>query len=46
MNFKKPNSSGVPKPDIYEMVTTRILEKLGQGQISWQKPWNVKTGST
>lgn len=45
MNFKKPNSSGAPKPDIYEMVTTRILEKLEQGQIPWQKPWDIKTGS-
>ena len=45
MKFKKPNSSSVPKPDIYEMVTTRILEKLEQGHIPWQKPWDIKTGS-
>jgi antirestriction protein ArdC len=45
MNFKKPGASSAPKPDIYEMVTTKILEKLEQGQIPWQKPWNIKTGS-
>ena len=45
MNFKKPSSSSAPKPDIYAMVTTRILEKLEQGHIPWQKPWDIKTGS-
>jgi len=31
--------------DLYEAVTNKILEKLEQGEIPWQKPWNVKTGA-
>lgn len=42
MAYKK--SSSEPKIDIYEIVTNKILEKLEQGQIPWQKPWNIKTG--
>lgn len=42
MAFKKPSSD---KPDIYETVTNKILEKLEQGHVPWQKPWDIKTGA-
>lgn len=44
MKFKKPAAT-TTKPDIYATVTSKILEKLEQGQIPWQKPWNIKTGA-
>lgn len=43
MAFKK--TVCLDKPDIYETVTNRILSKLEQGQIPWQKPWDIKTGT-
>ena len=44
MSLKSSKSTGT-KVDIYEVVTNRILEKMEQGQIPWQKPWDIKTGA-
>lgn len=41
---KKTYQKPAVKIDVYEIVTNRILEKLEQGQVPWQKPWNIKTG--
>ena len=30
------------KKDVYQIITDRILEAMGQGQIPWQRPWNGK----
>ena len=30
---------------VYEVVTARILEKLEQGTVPWQKPWTAAGGS-
>ena len=43
MAYNKKSSSE-PKIDVYEIVTNKILEKLEQGQVPWQKPWDIKTG--
>jgi len=29
------------KDDIYTMITDRVIEKLKQGVVAWQKPWNT-----
>ena len=33
------------KIDLYEAVTAKVLEKLEQGVVPWQKPWNSKVGA-
>lgn len=30
---------------VYQIVTDRILAKLSEGAIPWQKPWNVEAGA-
>lgn len=40
MAVKKTN-----RVDIYDIVTQKILDKLENGTVPWQKPWNVKTGA-
>ena len=46
MNFKKPTSKKPEtKFDLYETITNQIIEKLEQGVIPWQKPWNNKVGA-
>jgi antirestriction protein ArdC len=40
MAFKKSTE----KVDIYQMVTDRIIAKLEQGVVPWEKPWNAKVG--
>src|ERR1044072_5575266 len=29
---------------VYDLITERIVEKLQQGTIPWQKPWNSAAG--
>lgn len=46
MKYKKPaNKNAEAKFDLYETVTNQIIEKLEQGVIPWQKPWNSKVGA-
>ena len=46
MSYKKPaNRKPETKFDLYETVTNQIIEKLEQGVIPWQKPWNSKVGA-
>lgn len=33
------------KPSVYEIVTSRIMDKLNEGVIPWLKPWNARTSS-
>jgi antirestriction protein ArdC len=33
-----------PKVTVYERVTERITELLGQGVVPWQKPWHAEVG--
>ena len=30
--------------NVYEIITSKIIEKLEQGIIPWRKPWNAQTG--
>src|SRR5262249_49715408 len=30
--------------DVYDQITTKIIEKLEQGIIPWQQPWDVVVG--
>ena len=32
-----------PKPNIYQIVTDRIIDSLKQGIIPWEKPWKSPT---
>jgi antirestriction protein ArdC len=34
------SGTGAAKADAYQVITDRILEKMGTGQIPWQKPWH------
>lgn len=36
--------SAKEKFDIYETVTNKIIERLEQGEIPWQRPWNPSVG--
>ena len=33
------NDTTSPKVDVYQIVTTRIIELLEQGTVPWQQPW-------
>ncbi|RZJ62753.1 MAG: DUF1738 domain-containing protein [Hymenobacter sp.] len=33
-------STGSAKPDAYQIITNRILDKMEGGQIPWHKPWH------
>lgn len=33
------------KASVYEIVTSRIMDKLNEGVIPWLKPWNARTSS-
>lgn len=35
----EPNSTPVVKPDVYQIVTDRIIELLERGTVPWQMPW-------
>ena len=28
-----------PKPDVYQIITDRILQALDKGVVPWRKPW-------
>src|SRR5438445_750761 len=28
-------------PNVYEIITERIIEQLGKGVVPWRKPWNT-----
>lgn len=32
------------KPDVYQMVTDRIVAQLEAGTVPWRQPWKVETG--
>jgi antirestriction protein ArdC len=32
-------------PSVYEVITTRIVDKLEAGTVPSHKPWNVETGA-
>jgi len=33
-------------PDVYEIVSTRIIEQLERGVVPWKRPWHITGGST
>ena len=33
------------KPDVYQIITDRIIESLEKGVNPWRKPWNAEQGS-
>lgn len=39
----KTTEPAAPRADVYERVTTRIIEQLETGTRPWIRPWNVKT---
>lgn len=41
MATRKTNTS---KPDVYQIVTERIVAMLEEGTVPWRKPWNSQTG--
>ena len=34
-----------PKPNIYQIVTDRIIQSLKAGVIPWEKPWKTPTST-
>jgi antirestriction protein ArdC len=32
-------------PTVYEVITSRIVDKLEAGTVPWHKPWSVETGA-
>ncbi len=44
INFGGDGADGLGK-SVYEIVTDRILEKLEQGTVPWQRPWTTAGGA-
>ena len=46
--MKKPARSTAPpaatRPDVYQLVTDRVIAALEAGQIAWRKPWHAAYG--
>lgn len=39
-NKMRKEKSQSAAPDMYQMVTNRIIERLEQGELTWRKPWS------
>ena len=37
------SAKGATPMNVYEIVTTRILESLAKGLVPWRKPWSSET---
>ncbi|GAA4388817.1 ArdC family protein [Hymenobacter koreensis] len=45
--MKKQTSTATPtttRPDVYQIVTDRVIAALEAGQIAWRKPWHAAYG--
>ncbi len=40
----KKAAAATPRPDVYQIITDRIISALEGGLIPWQKPWNELYG--
>jgi len=38
------STSSITRPDVYQLVTDRLLAALEAGVIPWRKPWNNQYG--
>ncbi|QKG55016.1 ArdC family protein [Hymenobacter sp. BRD67] len=40
----RPAAQPVTRPDVYQIVTDRVIAALEAGQIAWRKPWHAAYG--
>ncbi|GAB3242904.1 hypothetical protein GCM10027346_39340 [Hymenobacter seoulensis] len=40
----RPAVQNTARPDVYQLVTDRVIEALEAGQIAWRKPWHAAYG--
>lgn len=40
----RPAAQNTARPDVYQLVTDRVIEALEAGQIAWRKPWHAAYG--
>ncbi|MBG8555815.1 ArdC family protein [Hymenobacter guriensis] len=40
----RPAAHNTARPDVYQIVTDRVIEALEAGQIAWRKPWHAAYG--
>lgn len=40
----RPAARSTTRPDVYQLVTDRVLAALEAGQVAWRKPWHAAYG--
>ncbi|RAK62610.1 ArdC family protein [Hymenobacter edaphi] len=40
----RPTAEKTTRPDVYQIVTDRVIAALESGQIAWRKPWHAAYG--